>query len=145
MWVFARVAPIRVEPFTLGGEVRPKVVPPQNYQWGCLTGPRRSKASYHFALVPVGTWCSGITSASHAEGPGFNPQCVQLCLCVLICFPEQSLPSWCVSDTARVAVQEGLHAAASANALPSKRCAKQIPPVGLEPTIFGLEVQRLVH
>ena len=25
-----------------------------------------------------GTWCSGITSASHAEGPGFNPQCVQL-------------------------------------------------------------------
>ena len=23
-----------------------------------------------------GTWCSGITSASHAEGPGFNPQCV---------------------------------------------------------------------
>ena len=25
-----------------------------------------------------GTWCSGITSASHAEGPGFNPQCVHL-------------------------------------------------------------------
>ena len=25
-----------------------------------------------------GTWCSGMTSASHAEGPGFNPQCVQL-------------------------------------------------------------------
>ena len=25
----------------------------------------------------MGTWCSGITSASHAEGPGFNPQCVQ--------------------------------------------------------------------
>ena len=23
-----------------------------------------------------GTWCSGITSASHAEGAGFNPQCV---------------------------------------------------------------------
>ena len=23
-----------------------------------------------------GTWCSGITSASHAEGPGLNPQCV---------------------------------------------------------------------
>jgi hypothetical protein len=23
-----------------------------------------------------GTWCSGITSALHAEGPGFNPQCV---------------------------------------------------------------------
>ena len=24
-----------------------------------------------------GTWCSGITSASHAEGPGLNPQCDQ--------------------------------------------------------------------
>ena len=26
----------------------------------------------------MGTWCSGITSASHAEGPGFNPQCVHI-------------------------------------------------------------------
>ena len=26
--------------------------------------------------VHTGTWCSGITSALHAEGPGFNPQCV---------------------------------------------------------------------
>ena len=25
----------------------------------------------------VGTWCSGITSASHAEGPGLKSQCVQ--------------------------------------------------------------------
>ena len=24
----------------------------------------------------LGTWCSGFTSALHAEGPGFNPQCV---------------------------------------------------------------------
>ena len=24
-----------------------------------------------------GTWCSGITPAQHAGGPGFNPQCVQ--------------------------------------------------------------------
>ena len=29
-----------------------------------------------------GTWCSGITSASHAEGPGFKSQCVQLCFAV---------------------------------------------------------------
>ena len=28
-----------------------------------------------------GTWCSGITSASHAEGPGFNPQCVHIRAC----------------------------------------------------------------
>ena len=29
-------------------------------------------------LLPMqmGTWCSGITSASHAEGPGFKSQCV---------------------------------------------------------------------
>ena len=27
-------------------------------------------------IVPRGTWCSGITSASHAEGPGFKSQCV---------------------------------------------------------------------
>ena len=27
--------------------------------------------------VYTGTWCSGITPAQHAGGPGFNPQCVQ--------------------------------------------------------------------
>ena len=32
-----------------------------------------------------GAWCSGITSASHAEGPGFNPQCVQLSCVQLSC------------------------------------------------------------
>jgi hypothetical protein len=26
--------------------------------------------------VRTGAWCSGITSASHAEGPGFKSQCV---------------------------------------------------------------------
>ena len=31
-----------------------------------------------------GTWCSGITSASHAEGPGFNPQCVQRFYIILV-------------------------------------------------------------
>ena len=28
--------------------------------------------------VLKGTWCSGITSASHAEGPGLKSQCVHL-------------------------------------------------------------------
>ena len=32
-----------------------------------------------------GAWCSGITSASHAEGRGFNPQCVQLSCVQLSC------------------------------------------------------------
>ena len=27
--------------------------------------------------ILTGTWCSGITSAPHAEGPGFKSQCVQ--------------------------------------------------------------------
>ena len=27
-------------------------------------------------LCAWGTWCSGITPAQHAGGPGFNPQCV---------------------------------------------------------------------
>ena len=26
----------------------------------------------------LGTWCSGISSALHAEGPGFNPKCAKL-------------------------------------------------------------------
>ena len=30
-----------------------------------------------------GTWCSGITSAPHAEGPGLNPQCVHAHRCML--------------------------------------------------------------
>ena len=30
------------------------------------------------ALDATGTWCSGITSASHAEGPGFKSQCVHV-------------------------------------------------------------------
>ena len=40
-------------------------------------------------IASWGTWCSGITSASHAEGPGFKSQCVHLsrmacvyCACV---------------------------------------------------------------
>ena len=36
------------------------------------------QCSFEYLLCLRGTWCSGITSASHAEGPGFNPQCVHL-------------------------------------------------------------------
>ena len=42
-------------------------------QDGHVQTDRRPARCYH---LRVGTWCSGITSASHAEGPGFNPQCV---------------------------------------------------------------------
>ena len=39
------------------------------------------KSNCHFRLSAWGTWCSGITSASHAEGPGFKSQCVHF-LCI---------------------------------------------------------------
>ena len=32
--------------------------------------------SIYSGMLSRGTWCSGITSAPHAEGPGLNPQCV---------------------------------------------------------------------
>ena len=37
-----------------------------------------------------GTWCSGITSASHAEGPGFKSQCVHFPLIDLFEFKQRS-------------------------------------------------------
>ena len=46
-----------------------------------------------------GTWCSGITSASHAEGPGFKPQCVHFLsvhaqgkrvACLQVYFPNEN-------------------------------------------------------
>ena len=32
-----------------------------------------------------GSWCSGITPAQHAGGPGFNPQCAHVLM--LCCLP----------------------------------------------------------
>ena len=42
----------------------------------CAT--QSSKDSIYQCRFPLGTWCSGITSASHAEGPGFKSQCVHI-------------------------------------------------------------------
>ena len=42
----------------------------------------------------LGTWCSGITSASHAEGPGLNPQCVQDFLKVFCLLPPVRWNVW---------------------------------------------------
>ena len=52
------------------------------------TGPRSTSSSSPFSFARCrqqrdawsqsrGTWCSGITPAQHAGGPGFNPQRVQ--------------------------------------------------------------------
>ena len=46
----------------------------ENFRWRNSGG---KHVSVYVLSIPVkGTWCSGITSASHAEGPGLNPQCV---------------------------------------------------------------------
>ena len=46
---------------------------------GGLLGGRLQTALYNAGIKQQrGTWCSGITPAQHAGGPGFNPQCVHL-------------------------------------------------------------------
>ncbi len=45
----------------------------------------------------AGTWCSGITSASHAEGPGFKSQCVHLCVHALSTFSSACRRIPCVA------------------------------------------------
>ena len=49
------------------------------------------------AAEAMGTWCSGITSAPHAEGPGFNPQCVQFVVSLLAVPKSAFLVAFCVS------------------------------------------------
>ena len=72
------------------------------------------------ALHPPGTWCSGITSASHAEGPGFKSQCVHA--------QCQSIPPRNVCDRQR-------HAAI----LRLRPCPRALP---LAQCLFGCRHQR---
>ena len=49
----------------------------------------------------AGTWCSRITSSSHAEGPGFNPQLVQCVHAGIFLgaaneYPAGDEAAWCV-------------------------------------------------
>ena len=47
-----------------------------------LTPGRAEKRPFSIAdIIKLGTWCSGITTASHAEGPGFKSQCVHCVAC----------------------------------------------------------------
>lgn len=57
-------------------------------RWACCA----SSVAYHTPAlkqtlrhVLKGAWCSGITSASHAEGPGLKSQCVH---CFHLCWSE---------------------------------------------------------
>ena len=38
--------------------------------------PNQKELTLQSSSMTKGTWCSGITPAQHAGGPGFNPQCV---------------------------------------------------------------------
>ena len=47
-------------------------------------GAHRSIVAQHNVsrnTLSTGTWCSGITPAQNAGGPGFNPQCVHIYHC----------------------------------------------------------------
>ena len=53
----------------------------QHHQVLCLAPKTQvpDRLNYEVTLDAYrGTWCSGITSAPHAEGPGLNPQCVHV-------------------------------------------------------------------
>ncbi len=71
--------------------------------------------------VPKGAWCSGITSASHAEGPGFKSQCVHLSIATATALVALALAKGRFLGSGRLAGDlEGtiryMHAGASARA-----------------------------
>ena len=70
----------------------PPIGPPRPY--ACMLHTHRHAVGPCLVVCsPVqGTWCSGITSASHAEGPGFKSQCVHAWWCQY---------SWSAGNTAR--------------------------------------------
>ena len=62
--------------------------------------PKRKHVTRMILQRQVGTWCNGNTSAPHAEGPGFNPQCAHTSAARALCFCSQSslatnMPSTC--------------------------------------------------
>ena len=124
-------------------------------QWGDRRrGPRwraAARGQVPRALVPRGTWCSGVTSASHAEGPVLTYECVH--------FPNGSIILR-VGNMPFSLVLEGLVSAEGPHGFglkaPQASCphgaratsrpllgnsaeyiAKAIFPVGLEPTTYG--------
>ena len=82
------------------------------------------------ATFAPGTWCSGITSAPHAEGPGFKSQCVHFSHWVLQihgAFECTSMPR----STTR-----------ESNRAPARAGAKEHDP-GIEPATSGCAGQLL--
>ena len=52
-------------------------------EWRHLCSASRRRMGQSSNQVSLGTWCSGITPAQHAGGPGFNPQRVHI-LCFVV-------------------------------------------------------------
>ena len=112
---------------------------------GCATADmRRSVAKRHVfsterhpaattttrTAISRGTWCSGITSASHAEGPGFKSQCVHFSSWIRFPFgltPHISVWVICLNQA---------HASFT---------GAKILEAGLEPAISSLGGRRLIH
>ena len=109
---------------------------------------------YRNSNESLGTWCSGITSASHAEGPGFKSQCVHIIVCVS-CLRElcvhamqvESVDRMCVvacTSVTKDAVRTGIKAKAvraSRTTIPN-RCRlprHPLPPSRTPPPICGLQ------
>jgi hypothetical protein len=80
----------------------------------------------------VGTWCSGITPAQHAGGPGFNPQCVHFLplpgLLIDACGP---LAAPTPREVARARDSGGRDARVELGARPPRRASRpQAGPIG---------------
>ena len=62
------------DPFGMSGGARAAVVMP--WWWANARRGLVVRWVHRVQQHQLGTWCSGITSAPHAEGPGFKSQCV---------------------------------------------------------------------
>ena len=58
-----------------------------------------SKISCWATKASTGTWCSGITPAQHAGGPGFSPQCVHWYVHPCYCAPRL-IANWMIDQAA---------------------------------------------
>ena len=92
------------------------------------------------ALRLMGSWYSGITSASHAEGPGLKSQCVHVCATIPARGPTVLARRSCCKSARAFEWVPGLNAGFlappeldswSLASCASAHCAAAIPRVGL--------------
>ena len=129
----------------------------------CTVGPAGSWCHCSFSFfvcvvsrseMSLGTWCSGITSASHAEGPGFNPQCVHFVhnpICPLrmnsLSWKTKHIPTKMTQALGSIHFVHNPICPLRLNS--SSRKTKHIPtkmtPAGFEPAIPGSVGRCLIH